>query len=77
MQTALPAGVRVLTRASAIRCQSCPPERVCAWACVQGAGMEEIVVGAALAERLAALQPEPRPEDIGFASAGIWECYNI
>ncbi len=35
--------------ASPSPCDDCPPERVCAWACMQGMGVEEIVIGAALA----------------------------
>jgi hypothetical protein len=40
---------RLRATASQYQCDNCPPDRVCAWACVQGAGMEEIVIGAALA----------------------------
>jgi hypothetical protein len=40
--------VRLLSRASESRCAHCPPERVCAWACVQGAGVEDILIGAVL-----------------------------
>lgn len=38
----------LLTRATESRCACCPPERVCAWACVQGTGIADIVVGAVL-----------------------------
>ena len=40
--------VRLLTRANENRCQHCPPERVCAWACVQGTSLPDRVVGAVL-----------------------------
>jgi len=36
------------TRASAAQCADCPPDRVCAWSCVQGANREEIAGGAYL-----------------------------
>ena len=39
--------VRIRTRASQYQCETCPSERVYAWACVQGAGIEEIVIGVA------------------------------
>ncbi|MBN1966309.1 MAG: hypothetical protein JW910_16795 [Anaerolineae bacterium] len=42
------ANIRLLTRASDHRCQNCPPDRVCAWGCIQGAGMMDIVIGAGL-----------------------------
>ena len=41
--------VRIRTIASEYQCEDCPPERVCAWGCIQGAGVEEIIIGAALA----------------------------
>jgi hypothetical protein len=40
--------IRLLSRASESRCAHCPPERVCAWACIQGAGVEDILIGAVL-----------------------------
>lgn len=69
--------VRLLARASAYRCATCPPERVCAWACIQGAGMEDIVAGAALAERLGPLPTGPQVEDITSVRLCLWERYNI
>jgi hypothetical protein len=52
------------TRASAAQCANCPPARVCAWSCVQGANMEEVAAGAYLmAEgRLNPVAPRPSPE---------------
>ena len=55
---------RLNTRASAYRCQDCPPDRVCAWACTQGANLEEIVAGAVLMEegKLAPAASRVEPE---------------
>ena len=39
---------RIRTTANPHHCANCPPDLVCAWACVQGASMSEIVIGAAL-----------------------------
>lgn len=33
------------------RCKNCPPDRVCAWACAQGMGVLEILLGEALADQ--------------------------
>lgn len=39
---------RLLERANEARCAQCPPERVCAWGCVQGTNRADVVTGAAL-----------------------------
>ncbi|HEC24365.1 MAG TPA: hypothetical protein ENI95_15785 [Chloroflexi bacterium] len=67
--------LRLRTRASPSRCRDCPPERVCAWACVQGAGIEDIVIGAVLAlEGLSA--PPALPEGAEPSRAALWESFN-
>ena len=69
--------VRLMARTSAARCEICPPERVCAWACIQGAGLADIVAGAALAERLASLPAGPHAEDVDSVREELWESYNF
>lgn len=63
---------RLLTRANECRCQNCPPDRVCAWACVQGAGTEDILIGAVLEQsRSWALQASESTEQ-----QVLWEMFN-
>jgi hypothetical protein len=66
---------KLLTRANQARCQYCPPERVCAWTCVQGAGSADILVGAVLEQSTSwALQaPEPGLEAV---RQGLWDTFN-
>lgn len=62
--------------ASRYTCADCPPERVCAWGCLQGAGVAEIVIGAALAlDGLPdpGLPPSPGEEHTRRA---LWESFN-
>jgi hypothetical protein len=40
-----------------VRCDDCPPERVCAWDCEQGQGVLEILMGEALAEQARLMLP--------------------
>jgi len=40
--------LRIRTTASCYQCDACPPDRVCAWACLQGASPEDIVIAASL-----------------------------
>jgi len=67
--------VRLLSRASASRCAHCPPERVCAWACVQGAGVEDILIGAVLeqSQSWALKRTEPGWEETNRA---LWDAFN-
>lgn len=53
---------RLLQRATDARCKHCPPERVCAWDCVQGAGFMDIVIGAMLEQQS---NWALRPHDLG------------
>jgi hypothetical protein len=78
MPTTTDTSTRLLTRASAGRCRDCPPERVCAWSCVQGANMADIITGAALFVEGAATVT-----DAGVALTrddlirqALWDCYN-
>ncbi len=66
--------LRLRTRAGEHRCKSCPPQHVCAWDCIQGAGVMDILYGAVLAL-------EGVPSGAGEAGgepthAALWECYN-
>ena len=67
--------VRLLSRASESRCAHCPPERVCAWACIQGAGVEDILIGAVLeqSQSWALERTEPGVEEIDPA---LWDAFN-
>lgn len=64
---------RLHTRASESRYRHCPPERVCAWACVQGIGIPDVVIGAALA-----LADVPGSGDPGIEPTrqALWDRYN-
>lgn len=63
-------------RDRAARCALCPPDRVCAWCCEQGAGVEEILVGAVLATSTGwALEPGRTSADEAVSRA-LWETYN-
>lgn len=59
------------------QCHECPPERICAWACTQGACIEEIVVGTALAlespilSSLLLCEPDVQP-----ITEAVWDSYN-
>jgi hypothetical protein len=69
-----PQSTRIRTVQSAWQCDCCPPERVCAWACLQGAGIEDIIIGAALALEGTGGTGMPRPAD--GAAPALWEVYN-
>lgn len=67
--------LRLRATASQYQCDCCPPDRVCAWACVQGAGVEEIIYSAILA-----LEGIPGPElsEPGGepSHAALWDSFN-
>ncbi|NDJ76027.1 MAG: hypothetical protein GYB65_07190 [Chloroflexi bacterium] len=64
---------RLLTRMSESRCKDCPPDRVCAWGCIQGAGTADILIGAVLeqSQSWATETTEPSPE-----SQALWDTFN-
>ncbi len=66
---------RLLTRASECRCQNCPPNRVCAWDCVQGAGTADILIGAVL-EQSQSWALETSEPGLAAANQGLWESFN-
>jgi hypothetical protein len=66
---------RLLCRASESRCASCPPDRVCAWACIQGTGVEDIVIGAMLEQSQNWPLRSSDPECTA-AQQALWETYN-
>jgi hypothetical protein len=70
-----PQSYRLLDRANENRCKHCPPDRVCAWDCVQGAGYEDIVIGAVLeqSQSWALEQSESAPDANRQA---LWDMYN-
>lgn len=67
--------VRLQTCASETRCQNCPPDRVCAWACNQGAGVEDIVIGAVLEQNQNWAYATDGPE-LEAAHRALWESFN-
>lgn len=70
-----PSNTRPLTRMNEARCAQCPPDRVCAWDCIQGASPMDIIIGAALeqGESWALQAPDASRETV---SQALWEMYN-
>lgn len=66
---------RLLQRASPTRCAHCPPDRVCAWACIQGAGYQDILIGAVL-ERSRSWALERAEPGQDAVQQALWEMYN-
>jgi len=76
MPTDHPPRARLLARSSECRCENCPPDRVCAWACVQGTSYADIVIGAMLEESQSwALQP-PTEAAQDTVQQALWETFN-
>jgi hypothetical protein len=65
--------IHLLVRATESRCQNCPPDRVCAWACVQGAGVEDIMIGAVLEQSQSWALNSSEAETVG---QNLWEVFN-
>ncbi len=61
------------SRASAYQCRTCPPGRVCAQNCIQGASVADIIVGASLA--LGSSTHAAEMEQAGTRQA-LWNLYN-
>ncbi len=67
--------LRLLDRASGCRCANCPPKRVCAWACIQGASVEDILIGAVLEQSQDwALEPVAAGREAPHHA--LWESFN-
>jgi hypothetical protein len=67
--------IRLQTHRSECRCENCPPDRVCAWACLQGAGVIDILIGAALEQDLNWTQAD---QEAGVEAAhwALWDSFN-
>lgn len=76
MSSATTHSTRLLPRSTESRCRTCPPERVCAWDCVQGAGAADIVTGAALEQSANWALDSTTPPGTGAISRALWEVYN-
>ncbi|HML22625.1 MAG TPA: hypothetical protein PKD09_13315 [Aggregatilinea sp.] len=74
-----PTPIRSLTplpRSDEARCRICPPERVCAWDCIQGANAEEIVINSLLEQRASSAPDIATPSGTDDTSRALWEVYN-
>jgi hypothetical protein len=67
--------IRLLTRVRESRCQHCPPERVCAWACAQGTSYPDVLAGAVLEQSRHWSLELP---DLAAGSPGqaLWDAFN-
>ncbi len=72
-ETALP--LRLRMTASRYQCDCCPPQRVCAWDCVQGAAVPDILYSAVLALE-GTSSSMGRTQGNEPTHAALWECYN-
>lgn len=55
------------------RCATCPPDRVCAWACEQGWGVVDVLISKSLPV------PDEAPDEASRDPAlnqALWESYN-
>jgi hypothetical protein len=70
--------IRIRTLQRADICASCPPDRICAWSCLQGIGISDAVVGAALLldGRLNPQPDEPEPAEEAAQDA-LWDSFNV
>jgi hypothetical protein len=67
--------VRLLTHVRESRCQNCPPERVCAWACAQGTSYPDMLTGAVLEQsRSWALESPGTGADA--PDPALWDAFN-
>lgn len=65
--------IRIRTTASSWQCDACPPDRVCAWACVQGFSPEDVIIGASLALDGVPYASPPLDDDSAHA---LWSSFN-
>lgn len=75
MATQTQSFTRLLDHASERRCQNCPPDRVCAWACVQGMNVEDIIIGALLENSPSWVFQTKYPEAEPIHQA-LWDSFN-
>ncbi len=68
--------VRIKYTQSPRRCATCPPDRVCAWSCIQGASVEDLIVGLVLQSQGKLTPPYPEPGVLESHSA-IAEAFNL
>lgn len=68
--------LRLKTRASEARCKNCPPDRVCAWDCVQGASYEDILIGAVLEQSQSWALEDPAEAGLEPMRNALWETFN-
>ncbi|GAB4415300.1 MAG: hypothetical protein Kow00106_10700 [Anaerolineae bacterium] len=66
---------RLLERANEARCAQCPPERVCAWACVQGINRADAIAGAVLEQSHSWARQAP-VAGLAAVQQALWEMYN-
>lgn len=70
-----PCSAHLLQHANESRCQHCPPDRICAWACVQGTGIADIVVGAVLEQSMHQVTARTEPGE-AFINRALMDTYN-
>ncbi len=69
----------LLTQMNENRCEHCPPDRVCAWNCIQGAGIEDILIGAVLEQSQSwALDADMSNREPGQEATrrALWDIFN-
>jgi len=57
-------------------CAHCPPERVCAWSCVQGTSAADIVLGALLEQSDSWALRLPPEAGLEADRQALWESFN-
>jgi hypothetical protein len=67
---------RPLAHMSESRCQHCPPERVCAWDCIQGAGVADILIGAVLEQSQSWALETELPTGQEATHRALWVLFN-
>jgi hypothetical protein len=75
MTAFVPSSSRLLERANEARCAQCPPERVCAWGCVQGTNRADVVTGAVL-EQSPSWAVQAPVAGLAAVQQALWEVYN-
>lgn len=63
-------------RATETMCATCPPDRVCAWGCVQGMNHADIVIGAALEQSSGWARTHHDDPGTLATQHALWELYN-